>query len=353
MTNAEDIVPRELHQQLVWLGSAPESWITPQPAGRPAGDARPRTELLFNPRVLYGHRGSDRPENARIVTTVRRAIAENRLITVCYLDAAARFLADGPKRFHPSVEQWEAMEKVELTIPVSSFASPYPAMAVRIPNEARVRLAKRFGLPLDTFPLSVLVRHRRVEGRGYIFVMSRWGIEENFHVIQDQPGNETIEHGLTRKVDDDAWDEISETLAQDTATADCSQVLGRAALNLCLMLTSYGCRLGGPEMPHEYEKHRRKKHLEHLKHADYLTIHMTQNIVVRLTDRGAQGPVGEGTGVEVKPHWRKGHWRAYPGQAARRAAGENLPLVLVRPCLVRRDRAAGDLSESSADYVGV
>lgn len=123
-------------------------------------------------------------------------------------------------------------------------------------------------------------------------------------------------------------------------------------MNLCLLLTHYGHQVVGPLDPHDYNKHRTKKHLAHLKHNDYLAIHMKQNIVVRRPNPPTDNPPGPGTGIELAPHWRCGHWRCYPGNAARRAAGEQVPLLFVRPCLVRSDRMVGDESETEVIYHG-
>jgi hypothetical protein len=128
-----------------------------------------------------------------------------------------------------------------------------------------------------------------------------------------------------------------------------SLVACRAALNLCLMLTTKELRTR-PLNQHAYDKHRRKKHLSHLCHSDVLAIEMKQNVVVRSVQPPTGNEPGPGTGIEVKPHWRRGHWRCYPGQAAKRDAGEKVQLLFVRPCLVRRDRMVGDESETEATY---
>ena len=73
-------------------------------------------------------------------------------------------------------------------------------------------------------------------------------------------------------------------------------------------------------------------------------------VAVRKHSPATSNPEGPGTGIELPPTWRRGHWRAYPGQGAARARGEQVPLLFVRPCLVRRDRLLGEVSDTEATY---
>ncbi len=203
-------------------------------------------------------------------------------------------------------------------------------------------------------PTLVLIRHRQIAGENtVVFLMSKFGNSELYHIIQDQEGNEDIEDALCRKITGTAPPDCIEPDDRDRDHEyPCSQILGRTVLNLCLMMTHYGCSLGGPVDPVAYARHRSKKHLQHFKHGDFLSVDMKQNIMVRHHNSATGNPQGPGTGIEVVPHWRRGHWRAYPNQGALRATGQQVPLLFVRPCVVRHDRVNGELALSEAVYQG-
>jgi hypothetical protein len=123
--------------------------------------------------------------------------------------------------------------------------------------------------------------------------------------------------------------------------------LARAALNLSLMLTHYGCKVGDPVDPKQYHKHRSSPKFEHFAVSDFRTIDMLQFIVVRKTHSGTlhdEEPIPSGR--EMPPHWRRGHWRNQPwGPGAQKRK-----LIFIQPMLVRSDRAVGDLADSQAVY---
>lgn len=349
MIDCTDIIPRELHEGLRWLGTVPRNWLTYFAADRPEGDDRPRTNVVINETMLRTAPGADAHKST--INTIIAFHKRRLLMGVCAMDAYSRFLAEGPKLFRPTEEQFESMQHVELHMPVSEFRSPFPTLAIRIPLAFRKRLRDEFAIPTDRMPYSVLVHHRTEPGEpGTIHYMVRFGqgldAHEDANIMTAQDGNEDIEEALGRVVIGDGAPVLSDNESR------CLTLLGRVSLNLCLMLTHYGCRIGDPVDPIAYKKHRSRKDLERFKHGDYLAIEMKQNIIVRAPSVPANNPTGPGTGIEVRPHWRRGHWRCYPGQAAKRLLGEKVPLLFVRPCLVRRDRMVGDASETEVVYNG-
>lgn len=200
--NVSDIIPLELQPQLTWLGKVPTGWFRTLPGNRPDGDSRPRTDIVCRPGMLDVVPGA--AQNEFIITKIKDALKEHMMLTLAYIEAAGRMLADGPKLFCPNEEQWESMENVKITIPMGQFRTPYPAMAVRIPLGARRRIATRFGVDMNRFPNQTLIRLRREPDENiFLFMMSRFGDSELFHVMQDQEGNESIESTLNRKIDED------------------------------------------------------------------------------------------------------------------------------------------------------
>lgn len=338
-------VPPDLIPELVWLGKI-DKWL----------------DYVYRTDEKGGTYHELKPDAPRIISTP--GFASKNLLRKCFqavtttgnastlsaLEAYSRMLTDGPKVFHPTSEQFESMEHVELHIPPSEFRSPYPVMVVSVPDSCRERLGNEYGFKKATVPQYVLIRDFRESGSIHIvgITMMFKGTEPpSEHIVFSDAKSDTIEIGISKTMD--GYPLLNE-LEFDPVRITIP--LARAAMNCCLMLTNYGHKEGGPNNPTDYTKHRSKKHLHHLACRDFTTVEMKQNIVVRVPPPAAQNPPGTGTGIEMRPHWRKGHWRCYPGKAAERAAGVQTPLLFVRPCLVRGDRAVGDIGDSRVNYHG-
>ncbi len=349
--NIDPLMPKIMHPALDWLGRVP-GWCTITTAEKCLDDIvpTPRTRLHINWAKLNAA-GIDKWPMLRDL--MRDYYNGSDLYRIAQFEAVSRLIADGPKLFRPTAEQFEAMEHVALDIPPEDFRAPYPAIVVSIPNDCRNALAKRFHIPLDIMPTMVMIRERREPGQAptVIIVIPFRGAEECF-IFSAQPENPTIEVVINRRVRDNRVVPLSTEPDNVQNEQQCGTVIARAAMNLCLMLTHYGHKDGGPLNPADYQKHRQKKHLQHFKFGDFLTVNMKQTVVVRSRPTPTDNPPGPGSGVEMRPHWRRGHWRCYPGAAAIRAAGTPVPLLFVRPCLVRGDRASGDLSASETVYSG-
>lgn len=324
---------------LNWLGKAPQNWI--ESIANDNGTSTFRTNL----KVLHDHAGNS--PHQKMVRALSECAKQQKWANVVYYECVSRFIADGPKVFRPTEEQWESMENVEANIPFDQLRIPYPSIAIRIPSGCRKRLMEQFSISNEVMPHMVLLRHYNKPGEApFMFYLSRFGEAEVFNILRTHGRDGVVEDILNKEqVHKYGIDKSNEN--EHSATIP----MTRACVNLGIMLTHYGCHVTGPTNPHEYEKHRRKKHLEHLKHGDFLAIEMKQNIVIR-HQSSVPGQIGNGTGIEVAPHWRKGHWRAFPGQGARRAAGEKVDLLFVRPCLVRSDRIKGDIADSEVVYHG-
>lgn len=360
--NTIEIAPLKLQPLLAWLGSI-EGWMTFEPAPdviNEKGEAVPSTATVGHWNKVKDKLGTD-PETkelrrgflARLWEVIKR---HPHTPALAWTAACADFFGSGPKLFRPTEEQFESMEHVTLDISPSDFRSPYSSIAIAIPNGARKRIANTTGVKIENFPTLILVHQylHPVTGIASWTVISRFGKTEQTTMFSQVRLNETVEEAICRRVNaigdgnlSNSWD-----VEPEKEQARAQEFLVRTALNLCLMMTHYGSQVGGPVNPKDYEKHRSKKHLNHLKYGDCLTVTMKQDIVVRSPGHMGTGKVGVGTGTEVRPHWRKGHWRAMPGQAERRARGEKVDLVFVRPCLVRSDRVVGDLSATEVTYHG-
>ncbi len=251
---------------------------------------------------------------------------------------------DGAKLFSPTEEQFEAMEQVEVSIPVSQYRQPYPALAVRIPLGCRARLAREVGLPIADTPFWVVVRHRRgLDPCDVVLIhLGSYKLGDTFYVFQENPLTPSVETALAR----DAGNDGSLDAHISTGLQRFGHRAARAAMNLAIMLTRVPTKLRGPDAPKNRDERRKREHGgEH----SYQII-PDQTIIVRGSVPHEHGEGG--TGGHVRPHWRKGHWRAHPGFGEARARGEQVPLVFVSPCAVRFDLNAEGAVPGSTAYRG-
>ena len=260
--------------------------------------------------------------------------AQHESLITAWLDAMAAGLANGPKLFVPTAEQFEAMQHVELHIPVADYRQPYPSVVIAIPPACRRDLAARAGVPLGECPRWGLLRSGlTAEGKVYVTFCLNFGGShgDQTHFFQDRPEFGDLEDAIR---------------ARHLKPGDCegpftyTEACLRASLNLMLMLTHYGCRLAPGSVKHS------KKRPEKLRHGDCRTVEMVQNVVVRRVVRAGHGEEPVPTGREVAAHWRRGHWRNQhfgPGNVS-------VKMIFINPVLVRSDRAVGDFSESRAEY---
>lgn len=350
--NIDAFAAPHMHPGLNWLGRIPD-WFTLSKDTK-SDDALTgpiETGVCGIRGTLLRTKGLDQhPWLMRFLYEIN--VKKRDTLEVFELDALAMLVAEGPKLFRPNVEQFESMRHVELHLPASDFRSPFRTLVIQVPNECRKSIAAANGYPLDQMPFQVLVSYRHVTGQpSLVFVKIPFASGKHFTVFSDAVMvGKDIEDVLAKPsgVRGDAGFQARNNEALSRVATE----LARVCLNLCLMLTHYGHEVGGPLNPNDYRRHRAQKHLAHFKFGDYLTVNMKQSIVVRRPLEATQNPPGPGTGIEVAPHWRKGHWRCYPGQAAKRAAGEIVPLLFVKPHLVRSDRAVGELCHTESTYHG-
>lgn len=334
------LIPPKIQPMLLEL-SRYRDWLSMKTLEQ---DGHPRTELSIDyDRLPPSHTAAGRA--IRVM-----ASSGSGMIGVALMEANSRLLGDGPKLFRPSAEQFSSMEHVEMRMPVREFRSPYHCLAIAIPNECRHELADRVGVPRARSPQIVSVARWESNHVLVTIPIPGSGFEEHYQ-FGEHPLNHTIESVLNRWIKDGTPVGFDEFTWEEKGIKTLGLHVARAALNLCMMLTHFGYHVTGPVDPVAWKKHRRDKKLERFKHADFEAVELKQNIVVRnVAYLPTANPPGLGVGTEVKPHWRKGHWRAYPGCGAARAAGEQVPLLFVRPCLVRSDRVVGDLGDTEATY---
>jgi hypothetical protein len=330
--------PYELHKEIAKFGKV--DWLSVSPGEnndyRIDADWHPLAALGTTQRslsLLASHCKNNQMDfdGATLLLTVR---------------ACGVALAQGPKIFYPTAEQWESMEEVELHLPMKDYRQPYPAMVVAIPEPCRQRLSEENDLPLAQCPRCVLLHQDK---QGYVFVTMKLGT----HCAVPEMSYFFVTNFETSRYED--FEEVLVLrqkqsrlgpLATEAEHGFCNPA-ARAALNLLLMLTYFGHWSLGPSNPIAHKKHRKNPKLAKYALGDFETIGMKQDIVLR-KEIVHKGEPGEPTGTHVRPHWRRGHWRQQ-----RHGAGLALTkLLFISPVLVRADRAVGDMSQSEAVYRG-
>lgn len=345
------LVPLAQQPIMAWLGSLPPWLRFTNDAPDTFVEARiPRTGMLVNWDILDA---ADNPERSAVSRLIRTLFYSTKMIGVASAEAISRMLADGPKLFTPTVEQFESLRHVKVSLTPGDFRSPFPALVVGVPGECRKQLVAEHELPPDVAPKMALVRYHeaRPDSVPTVVIIVPFGNACQYFVFSDQPENPTIETAITRPVDATNMRTLADMPPAEAAQFRVASDVARAVVNSCLLLTHYGAKVAGPVDPAAYAKHRKKKHLAHFKWGDCLAVKLQQDVVVRAAYRGPHPDRG-GSGEEREPQWVSGHWRAHPGYGAARAAGEKVPLIFVRPYMTRLDRLVGGLDETSVTYRG-
>lgn len=263
----------------------------------------------------------------------------------------ARLLKDGPKVFRPTAEQAEALEQVEVGVPMEAYRQPFPCMAVEFPADWRSRRAVPDGDGSVTHePFAVLLAHESAEQAIVVTVLFTSG-----HAISEVLRGDSVEDALQEAERAGATGDRSMSAAENRLSTRAI----RAALNALLLLTHYGSKQQEPDNPSHAR--RLQARLDKAKRGkgkgDVLAASRDLRLLpvvygfsqqVTLHDR-QEAHQGEGapTGKTVKPHWRRGHWRNARVGAGRAAT----KLTFVRPCLIHAERVAGPLSSTSTTYV--
>ncbi len=369
------LCPKELIPHMRWLGKL-GNWLRievvdpvefPPPPGYPADLPRtiftPDSDLLFNAPAC---------EEKSLVLHALNKMTGRGMVAMGMFEALGVCLTTGPKLFQPTFEQFDSLANVDLHIPVADFRSPYPVLVVRIPNEWRKITATRLGIDVQRQPLHVLLRTgTTVDGKVSIFAALHYPDgTDHYTVVTDQPSHTDLQSAIrfVQLTAEKMGIDISTFQSKGTSGYSfvesisgaeytyCTEAV-HAVLNCCLMMVHFGHQQGDYLEPRIHRL--RNKTQDVARFADFKAVDMVQNVVIRQC--GAVGDVptsvindaadGESPKLwEVRPHWRRGHWRRKIGWKAYVERGEKPPLSFVRPTLVRRDRIVGDLGESQTTY---
>lgn len=266
--------------------------------------------------------------------------AGNSSLNLICLETMSQLAANGPKMFRPTVEQCEAMEQVEINLPIEDYSQAYPVVLVEFPDAYLKKLGERLGHRVSRYlMLRWYDREKAVFAGSTSLTKEKFRADELAYFFQHRPEFPSVEAAIQTNVN------LSKS---DSVTA---KLLTRVGMNLMLMLSHFGHRSEASNPSHLERTRRRLKRgakldanaIEAATHVHWLL--PTQEIVVR----GPSAPAddaGDGSHASPQPHWRKGHWRNQrvgPGRAG-------VKRVLIRPVFVRRAAFVGDLADTSVVY---
>ena len=240
--------------------------------------------------------------------------------------ALSLWLHDGPKIFTPTRAHCDALEQIEVRLPVENFTSPFPVILVRV----------------NVPPFHSVIIHRWENAQMVTASLLSEGNKNDIVTSITTIHNELVENSLVRFDED----------CRETSSA-AHRVL-RIGCNAVLALSNYGNILG-LLYPKEVERDRRLVRMGGEKAAKarerisgaIQVVSFNQEITLHRTERSAIAQ-GIEPGGSVKSHWRRGHWAMQvhgPANSLRKR-------ILRPPVLVRADLFAGELSDTSVSIKG-
>lgn len=231
--------------------------------------------------------------------------------------AHAGLFSSGVKVYAPTGLELVALSQVDPRLTVGGYRQPFDTFAVAFPDDFSPRpVSADVGVPAGVVT--------RYDHRTRCYAMVVVGSGPRSLVSQmsliDPPETELA----------DVYDSLPWEADTDSAERELMVFCRTVALNVAALLTHYGARRIGPANP-EYDARLRaalaKKSLPPaVRAANERELRKLPTLYgfdqhVRVYEREGGPPHGGGSGPEVKPHWRRGHWAHQPcgpGRAERR-----------------------------------
>lgn len=257
-------------------------------------------------------------------------------ISMLMIEMMAKVVAEGAKIFRPTVEQFEALEHIDININIKDYRQPFEAFILEIPDVYCQKIYRDTGRVL---PATIMMRHDEKQNR----LVLGTGLYANkallcYSITDNKP---TIE------------DSIKSKASYDYASGDMGmfQILMRACVNFGLLMTHFGTTNKGPQDKKMHEKHLKllnkknpveRERAQRLLDNELQVITFAQDIVLYDRERDDTERDSDGQGGPVRPHWRRGHFRNQahgPGNSLRK-------LIFVKPLMVNKKMFVGDTSDT-------
>lgn len=331
----ERLLPKDDWRAFAWLGRHNWLKLTPHPTERgiavdydlPKNDGR-------LPTAAY----------RKLMTTLGFFKGASIHTEAVWMWTLGRLMHTGVKMFRPTVRQCEAMCEVEINMPLSEYAQPYPVIVYEYPEDFCKEMAAKLGC--NRFPSFTVCSHDHEQN--FVQVASMFAQGDTVTTLIPYREGQTVEEVLTS---------VDPRLPPGDPEFKLGELLQRIALNFSLMMTHHKV----VDEPQSRENTRRWRELQKSKDPDkrekgrllglqdIRVIRFEQNIKFydEETERKAR-PQGEPTGRMMPPHWRKGHWlmQAHgPGRTLRKRQ-------LRKPVFIHPELFLGDITDTKVVYEG-
>jgi hypothetical protein len=278
-------------------------------------------------------------EEMRLYTAYQNALiaahhiknADQVTLNIVHDFVMSQCLAYGPKMLRPTVEQCEALTRVDVNISFDDYQQPFPTVMVEFPDEFRNNLSQAYDYEC---PIAVVTHHNADTKRIISVALRKQGMHGAVHLMSNV--RDRIEDALREKIEH--GDDM-----------DQAEVVQRIAVNFGLLMTYYGVSDAGPVNPDHDNLLRlaRKKNKDKAKRAQRLLageirrIEFAQEVVAR-TSHGHHVDYAPGNGTKCT-HWRRGHFRNQPSGVGRMMKR----LVFIKPILINSVRFDGDIADTT------
>jgi len=250
----------------------------------------------------------------------------------------------GIKAFRPTVTECEALENCEPRVPCTEYEQPFDVYAIELPKDYSSRRLTPGKLlddsPIDVMPLAVVALHAKAAKAVAVFVILHSGqtLVHTFGVHSDTDTlADELKHtyGMAMSSSIDVTEEEKKLMLYGC----------NLAVNTSLLLTQYGCKRVGSTNGHRESRLRRYLQGKPNQYTTANQIELNSIPVVYGFDQHikiydeAREPVekeaGEGSGVVLKPHWRRGHWAMLAcGEGRKERKKHFRKAVLINPHLL-------------------
>ena len=282
----------------------------------------------------------------------------------CFL--RMKIFSEGPKLFSLSAEKCEALENTLLTVPSEEYEQPFPVVVAEFSSDY---ISNRL-VPFDDADIHHYLKSNNDDRK-------KSGLPEqntiyhkpSFAIIHHCPENKMLSMAITmssgiditaivKLTDGDSLDDCfdrdmskkSSDVELDLTDGEvvlCKQIF-RTMCNLCMLACDFGCNSIADPYREKLLKKNNGKYKE-INEFNALTrpIIYELNQKIKLYEKKSVRIIdSESTGRDVKPHWRRGHWRMQPyGEKNSLRKRIHIPAVFVN-----FSEFGGDSSNTTTNY---
>ena len=264
----------------------------------------------------------------------------------------SEIVATGPKIFSFSSRVCESLEEIELTLNCMDYKQPFPTFCFDFPEDyCTNRLIPSDNEDISNwdsthFPYYAVIKHDEERNLIWVYVLMSSGYSlTRFFSLKENLTLEECFMGVRDIVAGEHEDLLNELEKKMT-----DRII-RIMCNTALLSVNYGFEKKYDEVKEKMikkldkcpEKFRSKMKFDILTRPDIYNFN--QNITLFHTSNESNCS-SNNTGINVKPHWRKCHWRNQP-------YGEKLSLrkkIMIPPVFINAEMFSGNLSNTKVIY---